>query len=251
MGLLLTKILASLALPPAVNLLTALAGYLLSYRWYRFGMTLVVIALVSLYVLSIEPVARTLVSNLETFPVLQESDMVRHQPQAIVVLGGGTYTDAPEYGGDTVAGGTLERLRYGARLHRQTGLPLLVTGGRVYGETHAEATLMKSVLTDEFGVAVKWAEDQSRNTFENARNSKVILNAAGISKILLVTHAFHMPRAIASFVGVGIEVVPAPMGFVTWSRVPAVMRWLPGSGLSWTRVALHEYLGRLWYRIRY
>ncbi|RKZ35880.1 MAG: YdcF family protein, partial [Gammaproteobacteria bacterium] len=132
-------------------------------------MGLVVIALVSLYVLSIEPVAHALVNGLETVPVLTEPDLVRQQPQAIVVLGGGRYSDAPEYGGDTVARGTLERLRYGARLHRQTGLPLLVTGGRVYGETTAEATLMKSVLTDEFGVGVKWAENESRNTFENAR----------------------------------------------------------------------------------
>ena len=49
--------------------------------------------------------------------------------QAIVVLGGGLYFDTPEYGGDTVGGSTLERLRYAATIARKTNLPVLVTGG--------------------------------------------------------------------------------------------------------------------------
>ena len=95
-----------------------------------------------------------------------------------MILGGGTRRDAPEYGGDTLGQLTLERVRYGARVARLTGLPVLVTGGSVLGG-ETEAKLMQESLRAEVAVDVKWAEDRSRTTHENAILSAAILRRYG------------------------------------------------------------------------
>ena len=120
----------------------------------------------------------------------------------MVILGGGVRRNAPEYGGDTLGRLTLERVRYGARVARVTGLPVLVTGGSVLGG-EPEAKLMKDSLEQEFGVGVRWAETRSRNTHENAVRSAEILRAAGIDRVVLVAHAVDMPRASARIRGSG------------------------------------------------
>jgi uncharacterized SAM-binding protein YcdF (DUF218 family) len=105
----------------------------------------------------------------------------------------------------------LERVRYGARLARLTGLPVLVTGGSVYGG-ETEAKLMREVLELELGVPVQWAESRSRTTHENAKYSADILRAAGIDRIVVVAHGVDMARARAEFEDFGLKVTPAPTG---------------------------------------
>lgn len=85
------------------------------------------------------------------------------EAQAIVILGGGVRRHAPEFGGETLGRLTLERVRYGARVARETRLPLLVTGGALFGGS-TEAALMKRALEEEFNVAVRWTEERSRDT---------------------------------------------------------------------------------------
>ena len=145
--------------------------------------------------------------------------------QAIVVLTGGE-----------------PRNREAARLQRATGLPLLASGG------DGEAALMKRLLERDFGVPVRWTEDRSLSTEENARFSARLLAAQGIRRIVLVTHALHMPRAQRMFADQQLEVTPAPVDF--WSRAPRAPRdYLPGTeGLKLTRSALHEIAGHTWYR---
>jgi len=161
------------------------------------------------------PVAhlRLLESSIKAVdPIIQPAD-------AIVVLGGGTYFNAPEYGGiDTVGDGSLLRLRYAARLQRETGKPILVTGGKPLGNASSEAQQMKAVLEKEFNVPVQWAEDASDNTLENARYSYQLLQKTGIKRIYLVTHAWHMPRSAMAFQAAGFEVIPAPTAFTTRFR---------------------------------
>jgi uncharacterized SAM-binding protein YcdF (DUF218 family) len=163
-----------------------------------------------------------------------------------VILGGGSYF-APEYGGDTVGIATLERLRYGARLARESRLPLLVTGGAPTGG-RPEGELMRDTLEQDFGVKVRWVETASRDTTENASLSAPLLKAAGISRIALVSNGWHLPRAIPLFAKQGLEVTPAPMAFISGeSSLPTAL--LPG-GLGASREALHEYLGQLYNRIK-
>jgi uncharacterized SAM-binding protein YcdF (DUF218 family) len=171
--------------------------------------------------------------------------------QAIVILGGGVRRNAPEFGGDTLARLTLERVRYGALVARATRLPVIVSGGSVYGGT-AEATLMKRVLEQEFGVEVRWSEERSRDTRSNAVESAAILLPAGVKRVLLVTHGFDVPRASAEFASAGLEVTPAPTVIAAerFSFDHAV-ELFPGMGaLQASYYALYEILGEAVRRLR-
>lgn len=171
-------------------------------------------------------------------------------PQAIVVLGAGRYSGAPEYDGeDTASPLGLERLRYAAHLQRLTGLPILVSGGRVANEHAAEASFMKQVLTTDFHASVKWVEDQSRNTQENAQLSAALLANVKVNHVYLVTHAWHMRRAARHFEFAGVRVTPAPTGFHTLaSNNHGLLRYLPSAqGMYNVSLALHERLGLFWH----
>ncbi len=199
----------ALVLPPTGPLLLALLGIALLRRRPRLGRALATTGVSLLFLLSMPAVGLLLLRSVDTSPPL---DLQRAATaQAIVILGGGTRRDAAEYGGDTLGQLTLERVRYGARVARLTGLPVLVSGGSV-GDGETEARLMREALTGEYGVEVKWAEDRSRNTHENAVRSAEILHAAGVGRVVLVAHGFDMPRATAEFAAAGIETIPAPTG---------------------------------------
>jgi uncharacterized SAM-binding protein YcdF (DUF218 family) len=141
-------------------------------------------------------------------------------------------------------------LRYGAKLQRETGKPILVTGGNPLGNSISEAQQMRDVLEQDFRVPVRWTEDESDNTFDNARNSFRILQQADIRKIYLVTHAWHMPRAASVFRRAGFEVVEAPTAFTTRYRTD-LLTFLPQSlALEDSRIFLHEIIGMFWYRLK-
>ncbi|MGH8712702.1 MAG: YdcF family protein [Casimicrobiaceae bacterium] len=235
-------VLKALILPPTGSLVLALAGLALRRRLPRAGAVLGWTGVVSLVALSIPAVSVLLMQPLHApapFDRARAADA-----QAIVILGGGTRRDAPDYGGDTLATLTLERVRYGARVARETGLPVLVSGGSTYGG-RPEAELMRDALVREFGVAVRWAENRSRTTHENAVYSAALLRAAGIGRVILVAHAFDMRRAAAEFAAAGIATVPAATGIP--SREPArLFDFLPGiSGLQASYYALYEILANL------
>lgn len=246
---LLKKILAALILPPAGLILLALFGLWLlrsrSRRWRHGGATLATLSLLGLLVLSLPVVGNALMAPLEPHPPITSAQLRR--VQAIVILGAGSYHAAPEYGGDTVSHYTLERLRYGARLGRESSLPVLVTGGAPFGG-RAEAEAMREALERDFGVKVRWVEGASRDTAENARFSAPLLKAAGITRIALVSHGWHLPRAIPLFEKQGIEVTPAPTAFSTGS--PSLLEDLLPGGLVTSRLALREYLGRLYNHLK-
>lgn len=238
----LKKLLATIILPPTGLFLTILIGLWLmrakNSRWRNRGFFLAILSVMFLFLLNTPIVSRVLVEPLEPYPPIMQSQL--NQAQAIVILGGGTYYDAPEYGGDTVSSATLQRIRYGARLAHQSDLPLLVTGGSPYGG-RPEAVLMAETLEREFGVKVRWVEDESRNTTENAMLSAVQLKADGITHIALISHGRHLPRSILLFQKEGLTVIPAPTGFSTYP--PSMLANLLPGGLGRSSSALHEYLG--------
>ncbi len=144
---------------------------------------------------------------------------------------------------------TLERERAGAVLARRTGLPVLVTGGLVTAPPPVGQMMAASMAAD-FGVPVRWTEDRSATTWENASFSAPMLRQAGISRVYLVTHAWHMRRALLAFRRAGIDAVPAPV------RMDPGPRWTLGELVprtsAWERsfFALHEWLGLLFYMVR-
>lgn len=237
---LLKKLLTTLLLPPVGSLLWIVAGVLLSARRPKLGKGLVIFGLVSLLLLSTPWVAHRLLRGIESEQAVDPVALT--QAQAIVILGGGNTPDAPEYGSTTVGRHTLERLRYGARLARQTGLPILVTGGAPFGG-RPEAESMREVLEQDFALNVRWTEEASRDTTENAAFSAPLLHQAHIRHIALVTHASHMPRSQILFERQGVIVIPAPTGF-TRDSPSAIEMVMPSTGaLNNSRVALHEWLG--------
>jgi uncharacterized SAM-binding protein YcdF (DUF218 family) len=234
------SIVKAVVLPPGGPLLIAFAGLIAGRRWPRAGRALVATGLLSLVLLSMPVVAWLLLRSVEIAgPVTL--DEVR-TAQAIVIPGGGSRRNALEYGGDTLARLTLERVRFGAWLARQTGLPVLVSGGSVSGGT-PEAMLMRDALESEFAQPVRWLDAESRNTLENAQRSAALLREAGVNRIALVMHGFDMRRAAAEFEQAGLAVVPAPTGLAP-EGPDTVLDFLPSmAGLQGSYYALYEILG--------
>jgi len=245
-------IIKELVLPPGFELVLALAGLFLMLRWRRTGASLLIFAVLSLYLLSLVPVSQAMLINLESWPPLPQT-VSADGYGAIVVLGAGRYPDAPEYFHDTVNATALERLRYAARLRRKTGLPLLVSGGTVHGEATPEASIMNRVLAQDYGGAARWLETESRNTMQNAIYSSRILRHEGIRRIYLVTHAVHMRRAMWAFRRQGMQVTPAPTVYGMYRLHAVHTPWFIPTmlALDWSRRALYEHLGMLWYEIKY
>ena len=251
------KIQALFLLPPGIILVVALLGFLIQIRWQLIGSLIVFSSVAALLVLSLPLTGHQLMQEVESrFPPLRPTPVTSDgsAPGAIVILGAGRYTEAPEYGGrDSVSQAALERLRYGAYLHRLTGLPILVSGGSPYDEQTSEAELMKTALVNDFRVEVKWVENKSANTHENARYTKIMLAEAGVRRVYLVTHAAHMPRAVWSFENQGISTLPAPMGFTTLNKEDReTLGYFPSAyGLQLSSRALRERLGLFWYKHKY
>jgi uncharacterized SAM-binding protein YcdF (DUF218 family) len=109
----------------------------------------------------------------------------------------------------------MDRLRYAAWLHRQTGLPVIPSGGRAPEDGVSEAELARRALEQELGARVLAVEDRSRSTQQNAAFSRELLQQLGIERVFLVTHAWHMPQALASFRKAGVHAIPAPTLFAT------------------------------------
>jgi len=233
---------------PAGLLLLIGAGWLVARRRRRPGYWMMGVGGASLTLLCIPWSAAALLRSLQTSPALE--DPIRDQPQAIVILSADAISWAPEFGAATVGRLTLERLRYGAHLARQTGLPLLVTGGPSRSEIASRAELMRRVLEQEFGLAVRHVEDGSSDTLENARASARLLAADGVERVILVTHAWHMPRALSAFRSTGLTVVPGPTAFRDWPEL-GLSSFVPSArSLQESSWAFHEWLGRAYYALR-
>jgi uncharacterized SAM-binding protein YcdF (DUF218 family) len=232
----------ALVLPPTGLLLLAVLGLVTRKRFPRSGSTLAAASIVTLLVISMPIVADYMVEVVDTSQPFEVSET--HDAKAIVILGGGIRRAAAEYGGDTLGVLTLERVRYGARVARLTGLPVLVSGGSVLGG-EPEASLMRASLEGEFGVSVRWVEARSRTTHENAVLSAELLRREGIHRVVLVAHGFDMRRATAEFAAQGIETIPAPTG-ARGDASYTMLDFLPSmAGLQRSYFATYEILANL------
>ncbi len=235
-----------IALPPASLAVAALALLALGRRWARQAAAAALLILVAL---SIPLVANALLSSLGAGPATPGPP-----PRAIVILSadGIRIDDIADQGAADLEPGplTLDRIRAGAALARSTGLPILVSGGSA-GEAHTPlGAMMADSLRDDFRIPARWEENRSVDTWQNAAFSAEILRGEAIERVYLVTHAWHLPRAMIAFRRAGLDPVPAPvrpphLWPVTWHEL------LPRSS-SWynSYIALHEWVGLLYYRYR-
>jgi uncharacterized SAM-binding protein YcdF (DUF218 family) len=243
-----TNLISAFLLPPLNLLLIAAIGLWLWHKRPYVARVLLTISFALLWLLSTPYFAEALLHRLEGEPRATETG--KPSADAIVVLGGGTYFHAPEYGADTVGHATLERLRFAAKLQRETGKPILVSGGTPLGNSRSEAEQMKQVLEQEFRITVQWAEGASDNTLESARLSRPMLEQAGISRIYLVTHAWHMPRALRAFQAAGFQVTPAPTAYTTRYRTDLLAFVPDAQALHDSRIFMHELIGMFWYQLK-
>ena len=247
------SLIRELILPPASLIILLALGLFLQRRHPRLGQTLVLGVIVVLYLLSSRLGVAALVAPLENFAHPLDATQGTGA-QAIVVLAAGRISSAPEYDGneqpDYIA---LARLRYAARLHRETGLPILVSGGNGTedGRFKPKALAMARALQEEFAIPVRWQETESENTAQIAAFSTRILRKESIHRILLVTDAMHMRRSVMAFERSGMEVVAAPTvffgrGSFAWPHL------LPtAENLRRSYYALYEWIGLAWYAVQY
>lgn len=284
----------SKAIPPfvyPVGFVCALLGAALVWAFpRRLRYTLTVVALVLLWLGSNRLAAFSLARSLEwqhEAPLAAavesmvangaepdasgvEALLAEYDTDVIVVLGGGTRGHgAPRTVPEMNEAG--DRLLFGAWLYQQlvsmgASPHILVSGGNVAGWTgpnyYTEAQEMAAIL-GIMGVPpdAVWLEDRSRNTYENAVESRKILAERGIERVLLVTSATHMPRASRLFAAQGLDVIPMPTDFIVtyddWRffthGTPTVQLFniLPDvEYLSLTTRCLKEYIGIFYYTLR-
>jgi uncharacterized SAM-binding protein YcdF (DUF218 family) len=238
-------------LPPGLLVALGVAGMACYPRHRRLGRGLLIAAPLLTWLLSMPLFAAWAARPFESDAPLTTHTLTTTHADAIVVLGGGAYRNAPEYGGaDNVRALTLERLRYAAHLQRLTHLPLVVSGGYAPQMATSEAQLMRRALQEDFGVPVAGIEDGSLNTAQNARLSRA---AFPYQTILLVTHAMHMQRAKQQFERAGFSVVAAPLGFLSERSLDYVLSdFMPTlQGLMDSHYVIYEAAGALWYRYAY
>lgn len=244
-----TNLITAFLLPPLSLFLCLTIGIVLLHSYPKQARFLLISSLGLLWLCATPYVSEAALHLLED----RATPLVNPLPEAeaIVILGGGSYFHAPEYANQDIAGtGTLLRLRYGAKLYRETHRPILVTGGKPLGNQVSESQQMRDILEQDFQVPVTWTEDLSDNTFENARYTFDILQKAGIKKIYLITQAWHIPRAAQAFRHAGFQVVEAPTIFTTRYQVD-LLAFLPSAGaLENSSLFVHEIIGLVWYRIR-
>ena len=247
LGFSLRQALTVLVLPPVSLLLLGLVCGVLAWRGSRRAGLWAALASLALLLLATPAVAGMLRWSLEREVVAMLAQPSTISPAAIIVLGGDV---AHALGGARVGGLTLERLQEGAALQRRTGLPLLVTAGILSPGDLPLGQLMAASLAQDFATPARWLEAQAADTRGNAVFSTALLRGDGIAAAYLVSHAWHLPRAMAAFARAGLPVVPAPvllhpppsLGWEDWMPRPDQL------GESW--FALREWVGRIVYAIR-
>jgi uncharacterized SAM-binding protein YcdF (DUF218 family) len=238
-------ILLAFALPPVLLLVLAVLGGALAARGRRWAGAGAALAALLVLLMATPAVAGLLLWSLER--EVTAGAAPAHPPGAIIVLGAELNHGAtgPEPGRLS-----LMRLREGARLHRATGLPLLVTGGIVSPGAPPLALLMAQSLAEDFRTPARWIEARATNTRENATLSTALLAERGIGTAYVVTHGWHLPRALAAFQRAGLVALPVAVETQRLHR-PGAGDWLPRPDhLMETWLALREWAGRLVYALR-
>lgn len=249
----------ALLLPPLPLLLIGWLGWRARSRRPATAGLLMVVALVGLWFSMSTVTGQWLERQWATSAALspaQVSDWRRSlggRKPVVLVLGSGTQRLAPEYGESHLAPQAMARLHYGLWLGRQLQAPVMVSGGSGRAQTPgpAEADVAARIAARDYGRPLKWLEPASTDTRENARRSLQMLHDQGITEVFVVTHGWHMRRAMRAFTeeasssGLTARFVAAPMGMAA-DDGPRVLQWLPSpDGYRRVHQSLREMLGWL------
>lgn len=253
-------LLTALVLPPVPLLALALLGAWQQRQRPRLARALVIVSVALLWLSCCTAVGRWIEQIWLDLPAPLSAAQVEQIRQhvakdasqvAIIALGGGVRLHARELGAPDLTDRSFMRLRYAARLARATGASLGFSGGTGFAQINGtpaatEASVAARIAQEEYGLAMRWVENESRDTRENASYTVPRLADAGVREIVLVTNAWHMRRALRAFEAQaaprGITVVPAPTGYS--NNDEPRHDWLPSTdGYTQVRQALREILG--------
>lgn len=239
----LTKLISAIIMPPfniMILLLFALLCWI--FNCYKTAIFSALLGFSILYLLSTPYMQQKLEDSLVVEDKLTIEEY--RNAQAIVVLGGGLRDNTELYNNITVPGVVLERMRYAAYLHKETDLPILITGASPNG--NSEAKVMSQEFFSFFGIKTKWLEENAVNTIQNATFSKDILARENINKIILVTNQWHMQRSKLLFEREGFTVYPASVGSGITPQTYGLnfMHFVPQAGaLAANSQLLKEWIG--------
>lgn len=250
-------VVSTLLLPPVPLLLLILVGARLMYRRRLIAWLLILTGVTLTWFSATTAAGKLLRPVVMNVPKVLPSEVIadlklgKGPNTAIVVLGAGRRTLAPEYGLSTLNSLSMERLRYGLWLARETGLPVVYSGGVGHGARSGptEAEIAARIAEREFGRPLRWIEDRSRDTAESGILTVPKLQEAGVSRVVLVTTDLHQPRALRAYErgaqrsGKPLTLLAAPVGVPT----PFVWSWadfVPTAvGFADTRILVHEWIG--------
>lgn len=247
--------LKSLLLPPGL-LVCLLLGGLLFYR-RLLGKLMAWSGLSLLYLLSTPAAEQWLGEQLETTPPVLPAQLIEANAEAILLLTAGLVDFNPELDDQPrPSARTLQRLDYAAHLHQQTGLPIIISGGSINATQTVLAEVAADWLQKRLKIEPLALETRSTTTWENAQYSAALLDELGVEKVAVVTHAFHMPRAMLAMQQHSINAIAAPFLFTNGNtpdahQMKGPQLWRPSyDSLSRNHLAIHEFLGIFWYQLK-
>jgi uncharacterized SAM-binding protein YcdF (DUF218 family) len=235
------KFIAAFLLPPGILIVLMLLLNFWLYKKKVSGAKVLSLLIAIFYLLTTSFVSDGLVRSLES----RYTTLPEVSGDVIILLGGGALMDTPDIDG---TGSAANRLLTAARLQKKLNIPIIASGGKVFADTGTEAVIAKRIL---LGLGIPenkiLIEDKSLNTTQNALFTREIVEKQHFAKPILVTSAFHMPRAVKNFHKAGLEVTAFPADYKA-NRISAVtvFKFLPNSGaFNDTCTALWEYAGML------
>jgi uncharacterized SAM-binding protein YcdF (DUF218 family) len=231
----LKKLITHFILPPGLLVIAFAVLGILSKR--KLAKLLAFSFALFVYLLSIEPIKDVLYKPLEeAYPVPSKPE-----GDAIVILGGGAYNTG------ILKEDSTKRLLTGFVLHKQTDLPIILSGGASIGALPEEEIMKGLLLTLGVDKGNIYTDVNSKDTEENAQEVKKLCERLGCRRVVLVTSAYHMRRAVLAFQRAGLEVVPYPTDFKRDMKYN-LYSLLPKMGVfADSYKALREYLGLVWY----
>lgn len=245
------KFVSHLLYPLGFSILTCLLGAVIWRRrkTSRLGPFLMVFGMLWLLATSL-PITGYLLRHpleAEAGNYADPKDLAQKGVRHIVVLGAARVTEDASPADRWDQG--LFRIMEGVRLWKGIPGAVLVLSGGSYpgGQSNAEAM---AALPEQIGIPRKALALETR-AWDTMDEARLFSEIVGNKPFALVTSAVHIPRSLALFRSVGTNPIACPCDFRT-KGMPAWYTWfLPSvEGIGNSEVALHEYVGKLWLKVR-